>query len=74
MEIYTPKTLIAAPCYVVHCIPSFETRKDVCTNNIERDDRLFYHLCGKNATKLDANHWAYVDKHGEVCSVSVVPA
>ena len=58
---------------MVHCIPSFETRRDVYGTNIERDDRLFYHLINKNATKLDDNHWAYVDKNGEVCSVSVVP-
>ena len=65
---------IEAPCYVIHTIPSFETRKDACGTNIERDDRIFYHLCGKNATKLDENHWAYVDRHGEVCSISIVPA
>lgn len=74
MDTYTPETLIEAPCYVVHCIPSFETRRYACKNNIERDDKLFYHLFGKNATKLDANHWAYVDKHGEVCSIRVVSA
>ena len=62
-----------APCYVVHCIPSIETRKDACTNNVERDNRIFYRLIGKNATQLDDNHWAYIDRDGEVCSVSVLP-
>lgn len=62
-----------APCYVVHHIPSFETKKIACGTNVERDDRLFYCVVGRNAKRLDDNHWAYVDKDGEVCSVSIVP-
>lgn len=64
---------IDAPCYVVHCIPSFETKRYACPDNITRDNILFYQLFGKNAKKLDANHWAYVDEHGEVCSISILP-
>lgn len=64
---------IDAPCYVVHCIPSFETKKCACGTNIERDDRIFYYCVGHDVTQLDENHWAYVDRHGEVCSISILP-
>lgn len=65
--------VLNAPCYVVHHIPSFETQKIACDTNIERDDRLFYYLAGKKATKIDDNHWAYIDRNNEVCSISVIP-
>ena len=65
--------VLNAPCYVVHHIPSFETKKIVCGTNIERDDRLLYYLAGKKATKIDDNHWAYINRNNEVCSISVIP-
>lgn len=63
---------ITPPCYVIINDPDAGISKILCEDDINLDDRLYYYLIGRDAKKLDDNHWAYLNRLENVCSVSII--